>query len=259
MLDEIGQGCLTNWAAARMDKERRDAPLRPETTAMLRREAENLWTAADQLKMPGGVAFPVRMTVVRSTDGSLSLISPIPIDDALAQEIAALGPVTHLLAPNLYHHLYLGAAQARYPGARIMGPLGLSAKQPKLTIAPFALEDGPFRGELIALAVDGAPKLAETVFLHAPSRTLVLCDLAFNIEHPPSWKTSMVLSMMGARGRLAQSRAWNFIASDKRAAGASCRRMLEWDFDRLIVAHGESIATGAKERLASALTRTPPV
>ncbi|MET0595840.1 MAG: DUF4336 domain-containing protein [Polyangiaceae bacterium] len=226
---------------------------------MLRQEAENLWTADYSMKMPGGVPFPARMTVVRLSDGSLSLISPVPIDDALAKELAALGPVTYLLAPNLYHHLYLPAAKTRYPAARILGPQGLSAKQPKLEIAPLALTGAPFHGTLEALAIDGAPKLKETVFFHAPSRSLILCDLAFNIEQTSSWKTSVVLSMMGVRGRLGQSRAWNFIASDKTAAGASCRRMLEWDFDRLVVAHGEVVASGAKARLASALTRTRPV
>ena len=224
----------------------------------LRRQAENLWTAEYSMKMPGGVPFPARMTVVRLPDGSVALLSPIPMGDALAAEIAALGPVTHLLAPNLYHHLYLAAAETRFPSARIMGPPGLSAKQPKLAIADLSLADPPFRGALEALAIEGAPKLKETVFFHAPSRTLIVCDLAFNIERPASWKTSMVLGMMGVRGRLGQSRAWNFIASDKTAAGASCRRMLEWDFDRLIVAHGEVVESDAKARLASALTRTRP-
>ena len=225
---------------------------------MLRAQAENLWTAEYSMKMPGGIPFPARMTVVRLPDGSLSLISPIPIDDALAAEIDAKGPVTHLLAPNLYHHLFLAAAQKRYPSARILGPAGLTAKQPSLAIGELSLADAPFRGALEALSIDGAPKLAETVFFHAPSRSLIVCDLAFNIAHPSSWKTSMVLTMMGVRGRLGQSRAWNFIASDKTAAGASCRRMLAWDFDRLVVAHGDVIETGAKARLTSALTRTRP-
>src|SRR5690348_11685693 len=138
----------------------------------LRRQAENLWTAEHTMKMPGGVPFPARMTVVRLPDGSVSLISPVPLSDALAAEIAALGP-------NLYHHLYLAGAKAHFPSAQIMGPNGLAAKQPKLAIADLSLEGPPFRGALEALSIDGTPKLKETVFFHAPSRSLIVCDLAF--------------------------------------------------------------------------------
>jgi hypothetical protein len=75
---------------------------------MLQR-AENLWTVDYELRLPMGVPFPTRMSVVRLADGSLTLISPVPIDDALA----AVGPVSHLLAPSALHHFYLAAAKGR--------------------------------------------------------------------------------------------------------------------------------------------------
>jgi hypothetical protein len=79
----------------------------------------------------------------------------------------------------------------------------------------------------------------------------------FNIEAPGSWKTAVLLWSTGTRGRLAQSRIWNFLLQDAASAGASCRRVLAWDFDRLIVAHGNVIASDAKPRLERALTRIP--
>jgi hypothetical protein len=224
---------------------------------MLHPQSENLWTVDHVLRMPGGVPLPTRMTVVRLADGSLALISPIPIDDRLAAELMAVGPVSHLIAPSLLHHLHLAPAKARYRDARLLAPPGLAAKEPGMAFTPpDAANTEIFRGVLAATMIEGAPRVAETVWLHIPSRTLVVTDLVFNIETPGSWKTGLALWLMGTRGRLAQSRLWNFLIADAKAIDASCRRVLELDFDRLIVAHGDVIASGAKARLAGAMTRT---
>jgi len=224
---------------------------------MLHPQAENLWTVDHELRLPMGVRFPTRMTVVRLNDGSLALISPVPIDDRLAGEPVALGPVSHLIAPNLEHHLHLTPARRRYPEARLLGPAGLAAKEPGLTFEPPEARDvALFGGILAATAIEGAPRMEETVWLHVPSRTLIVADLVFNIETPPSWQTSALLLVTGTRGRLAQSRVWNFLAKDVASTRASCRRFMAWDFDRLIVAHGNVIASGVKARLTGALTRT---
>ena len=224
---------------------------------MLQEQAENLFTADHELELPMWIPFPTRMTVIRIADGSLALISPIPIDDALAAELAALGRVTHLIAPNLLHHLHLEPAHRRYPDARVMGPPGLAAKRPGLAFDPIVMgERSILHDSVSALTLDGAPLIMETVFLHLPSRSLVVADLVFNVETPPSLLTAVLLTATGTRGRLAQSRLWSFAQKDRAAMRASCRRLLAWDFDRLIVAHGNVIQTGAKARLAVALTRT---
>ncbi|HEX6240133.1 MAG TPA: hypothetical protein VFZ61_04545, partial [Polyangiales bacterium] len=66
-------------------------------------------------RLPGNFQLPARMSVLPLRDGTLALVSPIPIDDALAAQLDRLGPVSLLIAPNLLHHLYLGAASQRYP------------------------------------------------------------------------------------------------------------------------------------------------
>ena len=40
---------------------------------------------------------------------------------------------------------------------------------------------------------------------------------------------------------------------NKGALRSSLARMLEWDFDRLVVGHGDPINTGAKARVVTAL------
>jgi hypothetical protein len=226
---------------------------------MLHRHADDLWTVDHELRLGPGLPFPTRMTVVRLSDHTLALISPIPIDAALSAELADLGLVSHLVAPNLLHHLHLTNARKRYVGARLLGPPGLAKKQPSLAFEPLDSANAPvFREAFATEPIAGAPRIAETVLLHRASRTLIVTDLVFNIETPPSWTTSALLWLTGTRGRLAESRVWALSCVDARAAQASRLRILEWDFDRLVVAHGNVIDVGAKARLSSVFAGALP-
>ena len=71
------------------------------------------WFDYAQVLPPFGFNFPARMTAVAFDDG-VALISPVPIDDAMAARIAAMGEVRFLVAPNLAHSMYTAAASARW-------------------------------------------------------------------------------------------------------------------------------------------------
>ena len=111
--------------------------------------------------LPLGLRFPARMSVLPLERGRLALVSPVPIDDDRAAAIAALGEVAFLIAPNLLHHLHLGAAAQRYPEARVLAPSGLRRKRPDLPIGGSL--DQPLPAELRAsvevVPIGGAPKI----------------------------------------------------------------------------------------------------
>lgn len=223
---------------------------------MLQKHAENLWSVEHELGLPLGIPFPTRMIVIRLPDASLALISAVPIDDALAAELAAVGPVSHLIAPNRLHHLHLPAAAARYPEARVLAAPGVGEKHPGLALEPLEPDAVPaLRDVLGARAIEGASKIAESLLLHRPSRTLIATDFVFNVERAPSWRTALLLSLTGTRGRLAQSRVWRFLPEDRARVAASSERLFDWDFERLIVAHGEPVLHDAKARLAAVVLR----
>jgi hypothetical protein len=194
------------------------------------------------------------MTIVRLDDG-LWLHSPVRIDDAMANSITALGPVAHIVAPNLFHHLNIGPAIERFPNAKVHAPKGLRAKRPDLRI-DFDLQPGSNRWPgLEAIEIDGAPELDEFVFMHRPSATLIVTDLVFNIHDAKGLMLPLVLRMVGAWRRLAQSKIWRRYTKDRSAAAASVRTVLEHDVRRVIPAHGDVLeATDAREQLATALT-----
>jgi hypothetical protein len=204
--------------------------------------AVDLWSHVHRQRLPGGAVMQARMNVVRLGDGALLVHSPTPVDDALAAEIAALGPVAYVVAPNCFHHLHVTPFLTRFPGAKVYGAPGLAQKRPDLTLAG-TLDDGaavPWTGVLDHIALPGAPKLNEVVFLHRASRSLLVTDLLFNVTAPDNWATGMVLRLMGTYKRLAPSRLLRWrLTKDRRALKAGVERMLAWDFVRLLPGHGD--------------------
>jgi hypothetical protein len=209
--------------------------------------------------LPMGFRFPARMSALPLADGTLALVSPIPIDDAMAQEIEALGEVRFLIAPNLLHHLYLAAASQRYPNARVLAPPGLRSKRPDLRID--ATLDAALPDQLAAsvevLHIAGAPAFDEYAFFHRASRTLVVTELVFNVraEGPMA---HLVLFMVGCHGKLAQSRVWRLGIKDRAAARESVQALLALPFDTLVMAHGEIVRADARAKLAHALRWLAP-
>lgn len=207
--------------------------------------APDVWqVAGPPLRMPGGVQMPLASTVVRLSDRSLLVYSPIAFDDTQAAAIDAEGQVAHVVAPNLFHHLHVRAAMERWPRATLHGAPGLAAKCKNLT---FHRELGA-SGAVIDASIDvevvgGAPKINEALLFHRPSGTLVCADFVFNITEPANLRTRVVLAMMGVGGkRLMQSRFWKFLARDRAATRASIERVLGWPITTIAPTHGAAIS-----------------
>lgn len=220
---------------------------------MLRKLTDDLFVLDVPLRV-AGMDLGGRMSVIRLPDGGLWLHSPVKLDADKRQAVDTLGPVRFLVAPNTMHHLSLGDWAAAYPSARVLAPAGLRQKRPDLRI-DVELSDVMDVGQsptLELLLAHGIPKLEEFVFLHRPSRTLLLTDLAFNIHDSPSWLVRTYLKWSGAYGRLAPTKLLKSLVKDKAALRAWRDRVLEWDFDRVVVCHGQVRESGGREALREA-------
>ena len=228
---------------------------RPTMTGSFERVADGIWHDTHDLSMTGGVQFRTRSTLVRLADGTLWMHSPIPIDDARAAQIDALGEVAHIVAPNGFHDGYSAAAKSRYPNATLWGSKGLEAQKSKLQVDRWLEQSAPWSDELPSLLIEGAPKGGEYVFFHPATRSLIVTDLLFQIRYPVNARTKLVLWMAGVNGgRLAQSKLWRALTKDRAAAGRSVKKMLEWDFERVILGHGDCVeGPDARERTREAL------
>ena len=90
------------------------------------------------------------------------------------------------------------------------------------------------------------------VFFHAASRTLLLTDLAFNFRHCEQLWMRLFMRINGAYGRFGPSRLMRSMIKDKGALRGSLDRILAWNFDRVIVTHGELLESGGREALRAA-------
>jgi len=208
---------------------------------------KDLWVIDYPLRV-GGLQLGTRTTVVRLTNGGVWLHSPGPLQPALTAEISALGPVQALVAPNAMHHLYLTQHIPAFPQAAVYVSPALPAKL-KGALTYEILSDEPptlWRNELAQHLVGGMPKLQEVVFCHRASRTLILTDLAFHIRHSDSWFTRFFMRLNGAYGHFGPSRIFRTLVKDRAAFRSSLVRMQEWDFDRVIVTHGDVLENGGK-------------
>ena len=222
---------------------------------MFQEITDGLWHDTHDL-MTGGLQFRTRCTLARLADGTLWMHSPIPIDDARAAQIDALGEVRHIVAPNGWHDSFCRAAKERYPNATLWASPALRHSKAKLPVDRWLGEaDPPWADQLRPLRIEGVPKAEEIVFLHAPTGTLIVTDLLFQIRYPVNALTRMVLWMAGASGgKLTQSRLWRTVTKDRAAAGRSVEKMLEWEFDRVVLAHGDFVeGADARDRTRDAL------
>jgi hypothetical protein len=197
-----------------------------------------------------GLRLGTRMTVVRLPKGGLLLHSVVPMTPALRTQVEALGPVQHMVLPDLYHHLHVGPWSLAFPKARVHAPPGMARKRPDLRIDA-ELSEVPhpdWEAELKPFFISGCG-LRETVFLHPRTRTLIAADLVENFKHSPHWFTRGYFRAAGLYGRVGFSRFLRFLYKDRPRARASLERVLAEDFDRILLAHGETIPHGGKQAL----------
>ena len=200
-----------------------------------------------------GAELGIRMTIVRMHDDALWLHSPVRFGENLAAQIATLGTVRSIVSPSKMHRLFLPEWIAAHPQAVHYVPMGMTLHAPggKLPTTLGQALPKEWQGQVEQLEVQGIPELNEVVFFHPVTRTLILTDLCFNIREGGSW-TRLMFQLNGAWDRFAPTRIFQRAIQDRVAFRASIDRILRWDFDRIIVSHGEIVERDGKELFRAA-------
>ncbi|MGL4321671.1 MAG: DUF4336 domain-containing protein [Paracoccaceae bacterium] len=79
----------------------------------------DIWIADGRVLNIAGFAYPTRMAVMRLQGGGLVIWSPVALTAELRAAVAALGPVQHIIGPNLSPpvHCKMGGGLSRGKGA----------------------------------------------------------------------------------------------------------------------------------------------
>ena len=202
-----------------------------------------------------GLPFSTRATLVRMSDGRVWVHSPIRRNAAAEASIRSLGSVGHLIAPNWIHYAYVDEWAKSHPDARIWAAPGVSDRARKKGI-PFpdaaSLGDvNPWSGEIETLFVEGSGIHKECVFFHHASKTLILTDLIENFEpsqlRPPFRWLVQAAGIAHPDGQIPPDMALSF-RKGRPSLRAAILQMLDWEPEKVIVAHGKCYeADGVKE------------
>lgn len=225
--------------------------------------ADGIWIAdSGPMKAMGLIPIPVRTTVVRLGTGGTLIHSPTRLTPDLRRQIEAIGPVGHLVAPNIAHWTFLKDWQRQLPDAITWGAPGLrnraQVRRSGLRIDR-DLADASAPGwpeELEQVAVHGAGGFCEVALHHRPSRTLILADLVQNLERHKL--PLLVRPLAAAAGVLApDGRAPAYLRAIVRLGGAPAReagrRIVATRPERVIFAHGRWFDDDGAARLERSL------
>ncbi len=210
--------------------------------------ADDVWIVdSGPQAVMGFIQLPVRMTVIRLPSGDLWLHSPTRFTSALKGALDAIGPVRHLVAPNIAHWTHLKEWQGAYPGAVTSAAPELreraAVKKEGLRLDRDLHDPAPpdWAGTIDQIVVPGAGGFREVAFFHNPTRTLLLTDLVVNLEAKKLPLPTRLFAR--ANGMLAPSgKTPAYLRLMLRMRGAEARevvsRVIGWEPERVVITHG---------------------
>jgi len=214
------------------------------------------------LKTPwGSVDFPTRTVVVRLSDGGLWVWSPVAMSGEIRTHVEALGSVRHIVSPNKIHYSHVAAWKAVYPEAVAWASPGVRERAASHHIdVTFDRDLGEAPDEAWATEIDqlvfhGSRLMDEVVFFHRASRTLILADLIENFEQEKLTFRERVLMRIGGvsdpDGKASSGFRATFLGQH-RVAREGVRRLMAWNPERILIAHGRPYDRNAGAELRRA-------
>jgi len=228
----------------------------------MRQLHDKLWVHEDSMKL-AGVNLPLRMTVVRLEGGGVWVHSPTELNAELKAAVDALGPISVILAPSNGHNLWLRAWHDAYPDANVYVSAGIPKKLPALGgyLLLDEASDPPWSADLEQQMLRGVPFFDECVFLHKASGSLIVTDLVQNHRgqvHQGFAKvmTKLMLEPMGFKDIcIAPPLRFSFVIKDRPAFVESISAVQAWNFERIIVTHGDIIEDNASDTFKRLMQR----
>ncbi|HMM56373.1 MAG TPA: DUF4336 domain-containing protein [Rudaea sp.] len=225
---------------------------------MLEPFGPSLYVAAGPTVSFFGFPYPTRMAVARLSDGSAWVWSPVALTPDLAAAVQAIGPVRHIVSPNKLHHLFLQEWADHWPDARLYAPPGLARRKPGLHFHA-ELGDEPsavWSADIDQAVFRGSFVMDEVMFFHRASRTAIVGDLIqrFPENDVSGWKRLLlkVGGLLGERGGTPIDWRTSFLRHGP--ARTARQKVLGWNPQRLLIAHGMCAQAGASEIIQAALS-----
>lgn len=223
--------------------------------------AANVWIANGPYARLSGFSFPTRMVVIKLDDGSLWVWSPIEPTAALFEQVDALGPVAHLVSPNKLHYAHIAAWKKAYPSAVAWASPGVrerAGSQHMDVSFDHDLSDMPdsaWSTSIDQLIFRGSRFFEEVVFFYKPTKALILADLIENFEADKLTFVERILVRLGGSldpdGKAPGDLRITFFGHHD-VARECLARMIAWQPERIVMAHGRCYSGNAEAELRRA-------
>jgi len=218
----------------------------------------------------GGIHAGVRMSAIKTAKG-LVLYNPTELDNPTKIALTELGgQVTHIVAPNLVHHLFLEQMALAYPSAMIVAPEGMKEKHHTLSPNRFIeLKDTTQHVDFGDSSIQHAyfPDVThqEIMLFHVPSKTMFCCDLFWNLpateqyQHahlPEHIKTGIMQSLgdtyVKPDGTLHKLLSWAMTSRTEAFNKEMIKIFDIWIPSTVVPEHGDVVTTNAVDKLRNA-------
>ncbi|KAH7097104.1 hypothetical protein BKA62DRAFT_717554 [Auriculariales sp. MPI-PUGE-AT-0066] len=195
-----------------------------------------------------------RSTAIRLTNGDVWVLASHPIDQDTRQTLDAMGHVKYIVSGDVDHYFFLADYKAAYPNALVIGPDGLQAKLEKqgkgvkLDGVYFVDSDDKrygFEDEVHPFDPFHGHAKMDVAFYHIASKSLVECDLLFNLPATESFKTIggtgsiPLLTSLFKPGKFLHNQAIKGMVTDKVKVKVASDAVLALDLERIIPCHGD--------------------
>lgn len=202
----------------------------------------DLWTVEAPLRVLG-LKIQTRTTIIRHTrTQKLWVHSPCALHPELEAELCTLGEIEHLVAPNLFHHLYFKQWSDRWPHSARWAPSGLTRKRtdlPSLLSLESLEQDRSTEGwpsSIRPFAIQGIPKSKEFVFYHEDSQTLICTDLLFYLPQAQGI-TGFYASLNGCKTQPNQTALFKSLVKDRPRYHESLLPLFQLSIKRISLCH----------------------
>lgn len=214
--------------------------------------AHNLWLLTyPQHRL--GADLKRNVSIIRLGSRELVIHSTAPFTTEDLTAIQSVGRPGWLVEAMMHHDTFAREGRRAFPNIPYLAPAGFSGTAGFPTV-PLLPPPPAWNGELEVLEIQGMRSYHEHVFFHRPSLTLIVADLLFNFgPDEPLWTDLFLKAAVTGDHHPGMSRPFKLAIHDPVAFKASMAKMLAWDFDRIIVGHGDVIESHGKQILIQIL------
>lgn len=221
--------------------------------------ADDLFVVYGCVTPSRGVRFTRNMTIVRD-QGQLTLINPVRMDDAGLQSLDALGEVAHVLRLGPMHGMDDPFYVDRYKTSFWSFEGGKTYTTPSITHT--LLEGGPLPfANATLFAFDHMHETEGAILLQRSPGILLTCDAIQSYSTAPhmphtNWLSRRLMPLLGFTKTTLIGPMWMKMAvTDKALIKSEFERLLTFEFDQLLSAHGTFLSSNAHSEVEQAFDK----